>query len=112
MQAPAAERRVERIVTPAQVLPRLFTRGHNVVVKPGGHADPINALDYITGSPWRVGQQHDTLARLDQAAKTFKGARQRGDTVVDDPPKIENDSVVARRQRSNPANQLNCHDAP
>jgi hypothetical protein len=68
-----------------------------MVVEPSRHADSIDALDDVTGSPRRVGQQYDALARLDQAAKTLKGSRQRGDAVMDDPPEIENKSVVARR---------------
>jgi hypothetical protein len=112
MQAPPAKCHVKRIIAPGEVLPRLFTRGHDIVVKPDGHADPINALYDVFGSPRRIGKQHYPLARLDQAAKAFQGARQRGDTVMHHAPKIENKPIVARRQYSNTPNQPDSHDAP
>src|SRR6516162_998999 len=112
MHAPPAKYRVKRIIAPGEVLPRFFTRRHDIVVKPGGHADPINALDDVFGSPWRIGKQHDALARLDQAAKAFHGTRHRGNTVMYHAPKIENKPIVARRQRSDTSNQPNSHDAP
>jgi hypothetical protein len=82
------------------------------MVKAGRHADPANAVNDVTGSPWRIRQQHDALTRLDQGAKAFEGTRKRGDTVMDDPPKVDNYSVVARRQRCDPANQPISHRAP
>src|SRR5437899_6495650 len=39
MQAPLAECRVKRVMAPMEALPRLFPRGHHMVIEPGGYAD-------------------------------------------------------------------------
>ena len=66
MQAPPAECRVKRIIAPMEALPGLFSRGHYVVVEPGGYADAGDPLDDVIGSPRRIRQQYDALARCPQ----------------------------------------------
>jgi hypothetical protein len=82
------------------------------VVKRGRYPYPSNALDDITGSPGSIRQEDDALTRFDQTAKTFESSRERGDAVVNDPPEIENEPVVAGGQPSDAGSQPNRHDAP
>src|SRR5215469_3098323 len=109
VQALPAERRVERILAPEQVLPGLLARGHHMMIEVGRHADPGNAIDHIIGAPRGVGQQHDSLICGDQGAKAIEDARQRGDPVVNDTPQVDNKAVIGRSQCRYAANQSNFH---
>ena len=75
------------------------------------YADTGDALDDVVGSPRRVRQQRDSLPRRFQGLEAFEGARQRSHSVMNHPPEIEDEPVIAGRQRSDASNQRNFHTA-
>ena len=86
VQAAPAERRIERIVAPAKILPGLFPRRHDMVVGPGRDPDLGDAADDIVGPPRCVRQQGDPLAGSDQRTQAVDCAGHRRNAVMDDPP--------------------------
>src|SRR5215469_397643 len=109
MEATPAESGVEGIVAPAEMLPSLFSRRHYIIVKLGRHAERRDAADDVVTASWRVRQQNDSLVLLLQRAQTFEGVGHRRDAVVNNPPKIDDEAVILRRQFAHAGDQLKFH---
>src|SRR6185437_15422637 len=112
MNAAVSERRVERLVPMLEMQPRLFARGHDAVIEPLRNADPGDAAHHVIRAARRVRQQHEPFPCCDQPLHTVEHTGERRRPVMHDPPQIEDEAVILRRQLSHAVDNANAHDAP
>jgi predicted Fe-S protein YdhL (DUF1289 family) len=99
------------MIEPPEQDPGQLARGHDRVIEVGGDADPGELLRDIVGAAGGVGEQHDAPPALPQEAQRLGYARKGREAVMQHPPYVDQEAVIALDQRADPFTDRNAGEA-